>query len=68
MKRVQVRSKGGILTPTSGIVKIAGRAYREDKNNAKQLIGCLSGNSKRYGKLSPREILKIFGKLYERKL
>ncbi|MDU6852908.1 MAG: hypothetical protein E6370_01365 [Clostridiales bacterium] len=56
------------MTPTSGIVKIAGRAYREDKNNAKQLIGCLSGNSKRYGKLSPREILKIFGKLYERKL
>ena len=41
MKRVQVRSKGGILTPTSGIIKIAGRAYREDKNNAKQLIGYL---------------------------
>ncbi|MBU3811139.1 MAG: ABC transporter ATP-binding protein [Candidatus Niameybacter stercoravium] len=66
-KTTLLRMLAGILTPTSGTIKIAGRDYREDKNNAKQLIGYLSGNTKLYGRLSPREILEIFGGLYEMK-
>jgi len=49
-KTTLLRMLGGILTPTSG-----------DKKE----IGYLSGNTKLYGRLSPRELLKIFGNLYE---
>ena len=56
---------GGILTPTSGEIKIAGYDYSEDKNAAKKEIGYLSGNTKLYNRLSPRELLSTFGSLYD---
>lgn len=64
-KTTLLRMLGGILTPTSGSIKIAGKDYSIDKNIAKKEIGYLSGNTKLYNRLSPRELLTTFGNLYE---
>ncbi|MEG0857325.1 MAG: ATP-binding cassette domain-containing protein [Terrisporobacter sp.] len=64
-KTTLLRMLGGILTPTSGYIKIANHDYSEDKNAAKKEIGYLSGNTKLYNRLSPRELLSTFGTLYD---
>ena len=64
-KTTLLRMLGGILTPTSGNIKIAGSDYLIDKNIVKKEIGYLSGNTKLYNRISPRELLTIFGNLYE---
>lgn len=63
-KTTLLRMLAGILTPTSGEIVVGGIEYKKDKNQAKNLIGYLSGNTKLYGRLSPREVLEIFGGLY----
>ena len=45
--------------------KIGGKDYSIDKNIAKKEIGYLSGNTKLYNRISPRELLTTFGSLYE---
>ncbi|MCC3867056.1 ABC transporter ATP-binding protein [Terrisporobacter mayombei] len=64
-KTTLLRMLGGILTPSSGYIKIGNYDYEEDKNAAKKEIGYLSGNTKLYNRLSPRELLTTFGSLYE---
>ncbi|WP_024620086.1 ABC transporter ATP-binding protein [Metaclostridioides mangenotii] len=64
-KTTLLRMLGGILTPTSGEIIVGGHDYSIDKNSAKKEIGYLSGNTKLYGRLSPRELMNIFGNLYE---
>lgn len=64
-KTTLLRMLGGILTPTSGNIKVAGYDYDKDRSNAKRKIGYLSGNTKLYGRISPRELFNIFGRLYE---
>ncbi|MEG2538968.1 MAG: ATP-binding cassette domain-containing protein, partial [Clostridium sp.] len=64
-KTTLLRMLGGILTPTSGSIKVAGYEYCEDASKAKRQIGYLSGNTKLYGRISPRELITMFGKLYE---
>lgn len=64
-KTTLLRMLGGILTPTSGHIQIGNYDYKEDKNSAKKEIGYLSGNTKLYNRLSPRELLTTFGNLYD---
>ncbi|MDB0441396.1 sodium ABC transporter ATP-binding protein [Clostridioides difficile] len=64
-KTTLLRMLGGILTPTSGNISVSGYDYSMDRNSAKKEIGYLSGNTKLYGRLSPRELLTTFGSLYE---
>ncbi|MHC1748652.1 MAG: ABC transporter ATP-binding protein [Cellulosilyticaceae bacterium] len=64
-KTTLLRMLGGILTPTQGEITIAGRPLEEDRNDAKKQIGYLSGNTKLYGRISPRELLQLCGRLYE---
>ncbi|MGC8434678.1 ABC transporter ATP-binding protein [Clostridioides difficile] len=64
-KTTLLRMLGGILTPTSGSINIFGYDYSIDRNSAKKEIGYLSGNTKLYGRLSPRELLTTFASLYE---
>lgn len=66
-KTTLLRMLGGILTPTSGSIEVAGYDYALNREAAKKKIGYLSGNTKLYGRLSPRELFKIFGELYEMK-
>lgn len=64
-KTTLLRMLGGILTPSSGHIKIGEYDYETDKNSAKKEIGYLSGNTKLYNRLSPRELLTTFGSLYD---
>lgn len=64
-KTTLLRMLAGILTPSSGNIKIGNHDYSIDKNAAKCEIGYLSGNTKLYGRISPRELLTTFGNLYE---
>ncbi|WP_331275562.1 ABC transporter ATP-binding protein [Peptostreptococcus sp. CBA3647] len=63
-KTTLLRMLGGILTPTNGNIEINGIKSNNNINEFKSQIGYLSGNTKLYGKLTPRELLRIFGKLY----
>src|SRR4051812_35896890 len=63
-KTTTLRMLAGILPPTSGRVTLAGLDIRERPLEAKQRIGFLSGDTQLYQRLSPREVLAYFGRLY----
>jgi sodium transport system ATP-binding protein len=54
----------GILSPTEGRVFIGGVDLGEQMLAAKQRLGFLSGDTQLYQRLSPREVLRYFGRLY----
>lgn len=54
----------GILTPDEGRVEIGGLDIRAQPLEAKQRIGFLSGDTQMYRRLSTREALEYFGRLY----
>ena len=62
-KTTLLRMVGGILTPDAGKVVFNGEDSSIDINKFKRNIGYLSGNTKLYGKLTPREIMSIFASL-----
>jgi sodium transport system ATP-binding protein len=63
-KTTALRMLAGILTPTEGEIFIGGREIRECTLAAKQRIGFLSGDTQLYQRLTPREVLRYFGRLY----
>jgi sodium transport system ATP-binding protein len=63
-KTTTLRMLAGILTPTAGRVLINGAALHDQPLTAKQHIGFLSGDTQLYQRLSPREVLRYFGRLY----
>jgi sodium transport system ATP-binding protein len=64
-KTTTLRMLAGILTPTSGRVLVGGSPLTADIVSAKQRIGFLSGDTQHYQRLTPREVLRYFGRLYE---
>ena len=64
-KTTLLRMLGGILTQSEGSIKMAGVDYEVDRSLAKKKIGYLSGNTKLYGRMTPRELFKTFGELYD---
>jgi ABC-type multidrug transport system, ATPase component len=66
-KTTLLRMLAGLMVPTSGDVYVLdaeGNAAK-DSRIVKRRIGYLSGNTKLYGRMSVRELLKIFGTMYE---
>ena len=63
-KTTALRMLAGILTPTSGRVSINGLDLHAHPLAAKQHIGFLSGDTQLYHRLTPREVLRYFGRLY----
>jgi sodium transport system ATP-binding protein len=63
-KTTTLRMLAGILTPTSGRVLVNGTDLHSQTLAAKQRIGFLSGDTQLYQRLSPREVLRYFGRLY----
>ena len=63
-KTTLLRMLGGIMTPTSGEISLLGFNLKDNPNKYKESIGYLSGNTKLYGRLTPRELLSIFGQIY----
>lgn len=64
-KTTLLRMLATILTPSQGSAKINGYDLRTRPEMIKKSIGFLSGNTRLYGRLSPRELLHYFGSLYE---
>ena len=63
-KTTTLRMLAGILQPTAGQVLVAGLDVHAAPLAAKPRIGFLSGDTQLYQRLSPREVLVYFGKLY----
>lgn len=64
-KTTTLRMLAGILSPTSGTVSVGGADLQSDPLKAKKRIGFLSGDTQLYRRLTPRELLRFFGRLYE---
>lgn len=62
-KTTLLRMIGGILTPDDGKVIFDSEDSAKDLNRFKKNIGYLSGNTKLYKKLTPREIMSTFASL-----
>ena len=63
-KTTVLRMLAGILTPTAGRVSINGLDLHAEPLIAKRRIGFLSGDTQLYPRLTPREVLRYFGRLY----
>lgn len=63
-KTTLLRMLGTIITPSAGECFMAGIHTRDQPEQARRKIGFLSGNTRLYKRLSGRELLKFFGRLY----
>jgi len=63
-KTTLLRIIAGIMEPTSGSVVINGLNYKDDPIDIKKQIAFLSGNTKLYKDITPRELLFMCGEYY----
>jgi sodium transport system ATP-binding protein len=63
-KTTTLRMLAGILSPDRGHVTIDGLDMHADPIEAKRRLGFLSGDTQLYQRLTPRELLAYFAKLY----
>ncbi len=63
-KTTTLRMLSTILRPTSGTAVVAGHDVVADPIAVRRAIGFLSGNTGLYGRLTPRETLRYFGRLH----
>jgi sodium transport system ATP-binding protein len=63
-KTTTLRMLSTVLTPTSGTAIIAGHDVVREPHAVRASIGFLSGNTGLYPRLTPREVLAYFGRLY----
>lgn len=64
-KTTALRMLAGILTPTEGRAVVNGLELQAAPLAAKRQLGFLSGDTQLYQRLTPREVLRYFGRLYE---
>ena len=64
-KTTTLRMLAGILSPDRGRVLVDGLDVHLEPIAAKRRIGFLSGDTQLYNRLTPREVLRYFGQLYE---
>jgi sodium transport system ATP-binding protein len=63
-KTTVLRMLAGILTPSSGHARIGGIDAARDAFEVKRRLGFLSGDTALYQRLTPREVLRYFGRLH----
>jgi sodium transport system ATP-binding protein len=63
-KTTVLRMLAGILTPSSGQARIGGIDAARDTFEVKRRLGFLSGDTALYQRLTPREVLRYFGRLH----
>ena len=63
-KTTTLRMLAGILTPDAGCVCVGGLDIHDRPLDAKRRLGFLSGDTQLYQRLSTREVLRYFGRLY----
>lgn len=64
-KSTLLRIISGIMEPTSGSVVIDEKNYKENDLEIKKSLAFLSGNTKLYQDISPRELLSMCGEYYD---
>lgn len=64
-KTTTLRMLATVLQPTSGRARVAGYDIQSDALKVRQNLGFLTGGTGLYGRLSPKEILRFFGRLHE---
>ena len=64
-KTTFLRILGTLISPTSGECRLNGTLMTDNPELARRDIGFLSGNTKLYGRLTVREMLRYFGRLYQ---
>ena len=63
-KTTTLRMLATIIAPTSGTARVAGYDVRSEPDRVRQSIGFLSGSTALYGRLTAREMIVYFGRLY----
>jgi sodium transport system ATP-binding protein len=63
-KTTTLRILATLLAPSSGSARVAGVDVAEDPLEVRRRIGYLSSSTGLYGRLSPRELLRYFGRLH----
>jgi sodium transport system ATP-binding protein len=63
-KTTTLRMLATVIAPTSGTARIAGHDVRLEPDRVRQAIGFLSGTTSLYGRLTAREMIEYFGRLY----
>src|SRR5262245_27489301 len=63
-KTTTLRMLSTVLTPTGGTALIAGHDVVREPDAVRASIGFLSGNTGLYPRLTPREVLRYFGRMY----
>jgi sodium transport system ATP-binding protein len=63
-KTTTLRMMAGILTPDAGCVCVGGLDIHDRPLDAKRRLGFLSGDTQLYQRLTTREVLRYFGRLY----
>src|SRR5262249_28263321 len=63
-KTTTLRMLSTVLAPTAGTARIAGHDVVREADRVRASIGFLSGNTGLYPRLTPREVLRYFGRLY----
>jgi len=63
-KTTTLRIISTILKPTSGDVKVSGHSVTDEPDEVRKNIGFLTGETRLYERLTPREIFFYFGRLY----
>ncbi len=63
-KTTTLRMLATILTPTSGTATIGGEDIVSNPDGARRMLGFLSGDTGLYGRLTAREMVEYFAKLY----
>lgn len=64
-KTTTLRALSTVLAPSSGHARVAGFDVVQESLNVRQKLGFLTGGTGLYGRLTPRELLKFFGRLHE---
>lgn len=64
-KTTFLRILGTLISPTAGACWLNGTLMSDNPEQARRDIGFLSGNTKLYGRLTVREMLRYFGRLYQ---
>jgi sodium transport system ATP-binding protein len=65
-KTTTLRMLSAVLTPTAGTAFVAGHSVDGNPQAVRRAIGFLTGGTALYVRLTPREILRYFGRLYDR--
>jgi sodium transport system ATP-binding protein len=64
-KTTTLRMLGGLIQPTGGSASVCGHDVQREPRQARRALSFQTGSTGLYERLTPREILEYFGRLYD---